>query len=177
MPVKSSHRFWKTRLNTRGSRNPGRRDGFLWNGNAFICPGDIDGFRCDLRGYPRVADAHDAADLKRCLAEIEVDRDRPPTPGAPHEVAILDIARHARLKGVAKEFELLEAPRRIIALEEDVFPDGPQFTEDDAWEWEDIDEFDLDSGVLEDSPRKRDSSTVSGTRRRAYADVLRGAMG
>ncbi|KAJ7451643.1 hypothetical protein FB451DRAFT_1374314 [Mycena latifolia] len=191
-------RFWKTRLNPRGSRNPGRRDGFLWNGNGFICPADIDGFRCDMQDPTAAAAPIDAADQQDST-------EHQPTHVSRHEVAILDIARHAKLKGsvwlshiysradwyegVAKEFEMLETTSRTIALDEDVFLEGPQFMEDDASDWEDISDLDLDGGQPSQGPgadyslvqlrneegRPSKWQHASGTRRKAYADVLRGA--
>jgi hypothetical protein len=99
--------------------------------------------------------------------------------------------------GVAKDFEVLDAPRRIIALDEDAFMDDPQFMDDDGLdsEWEEIEEFDLDFGGpsqgqdpdyllarrLQDeedaiyAQMRQGSRTrvVSEARRKAYADVLR----
>jgi hypothetical protein len=127
----------------------------------------------------------------------------------------MDIARYAKVKGsgwhnshdiracananlaIAKDFEVLDAPRRVIALDEDVFMNGPQsrFLDDDS-DWEDIDGFaevDSDAGMSEQdceadyllARRLQDEEDalqahrrgVSGTRRRAYADVLAAANG
>ncbi|KAJ7673547.1 hypothetical protein B0H17DRAFT_1140881 [Mycena rosella] len=180
--------------NTRRSRNPGRRDGFLWNARAFICPAEVDGFRRDVRDPAAACDYLDVDQLDAV--------DSQPTRASRHEVAILEIARHAKLKGssllhlqhphthnspgVAKEFEVLEAPRRIIALDADadVFLDGSQSMEDDAWEWENISELDLESDTPAQGPdtdyliarRLQDEEAhqrKSGTRRKTYADVLR----
>ncbi|KAJ7213836.1 hypothetical protein GGX14DRAFT_444210 [Mycena pura] len=130
----------------RKQRNPGRRDGYRWNAYYFICPADVDGF---------VRHARDPTDA---MAPIDVDWDiQNDVDVAPfesrHEVAILDIARYhdTKLKGVAKEFEVVRAPRRVIALDEDAFlsrpEDGPQVVGDDPesdWEAiEDIEEFEL----------------------------------
>ncbi|KAJ6584095.1 hypothetical protein DFH09DRAFT_266513 [Mycena vulgaris] len=186
--IKNSKISRRPTLSPRSSRNPGRRDGFHWNGDTFICPATVDGFRCDLRD-PAAVDAYDDILVRADAVDIQsYDPDAAPT--ARHEVAILDIARHAKLKGVAKEFEVLEAPRRIIALDEDGFLGGPRFTGDDDLEWEDIDEFDLDGSRDDDvdyllarrlqdeedathAHRPRDPPPISGTQRKAYADVLR----
>ncbi|KAJ7625284.1 hypothetical protein DFH06DRAFT_952763, partial [Mycena polygramma] len=117
-------------------RNPGRRDGFRWNANTFICPASVDGFRPDLR------DATTAVKLEDVDRDHvgEPDRDAPfAHSSSQREVALMDIARYAKLKGVAKDFEVLKAPRRVIVLDEDAFWEEPQFqfVDDDA-EWEDV---------------------------------------
>lgn len=182
----------------RDSRNPGRRDGFHWNGDGFICPANVDG---DLRDTGATDEPEAGFDAGETMTQGDVRESR-------HEVAILDIARHAKLKGplqcshidshsrnpgVAKEFEILEAPRRIIALDEDVFLDS-QILEDDESEWEDIDEFDLEAAGISKQGgdddyllarrlqgeedlihvhKKPESRGGFGVRRKAYADVLR----
>ncbi|KAJ7704724.1 hypothetical protein B0H14DRAFT_3173110 [Mycena olivaceomarginata] len=117
------------------SRNPGRRDGFLWNADSFICPASVDGFRCDVRDAGVVtAPYEDAEDARAVESGAETDLLLPP-----HEVALMDIARHAKPKGVAKDFEMLDAPRRVIVLDEDAFVDRPDDDEDS--DWEDINSF------------------------------------
>lgn len=81
---------------------------------------------------------------------------------------------------------MVDAPRRIIALDEDAFLDGPQFLWDDESEWEDIDDFDLGgAGPSRDGDAdyllakrlqdEEDAKYVPARRgeRRGYADVLR----
>ncbi|KAJ7130897.1 hypothetical protein C8R46DRAFT_1201998 [Mycena filopes] len=157
----------------RTGRNPGRRDGYLWNGNTFICPSSVDGFRRDLRHTAAVA-AHDDADGVN--AEDIVGPD--PRVRERHEVALSDIARHAKAKGSAKNsgFEMVDAPRRVIVLDEDVFSVQPWTTDDE--EWEDINAFDLDMGEGSSAATDEENALYarrrgdSGGRRRAYADVL-----
>ncbi|KAJ7914477.1 hypothetical protein B0H13DRAFT_2002783 [Mycena leptocephala] len=175
------------------SRNPGKRDGFRWNANSFICPASVDGCRRDVRDWTAYEDADPGRE--------DVDHPDPDThnerPATRHEVALMDIARYAKVKAIAKDFEVLDAPRRVIALDEDVFMNGPQsrFLDDDS-DWEDIDGFaevDSDAGMSEQdceadyllARRLQDEEDalqahrrgVSGTRRRAYADVLAAANG
>lgn len=194
------------------SRNPGRRDGFLWNADSFICPASVDGFRCDVRDTGVVtAPYDDAEDARAVESGAETDLLSPP-----HEVALMDIARHAKPKGpywrmrivhirtpannlglgVAKDFEMLDALRRVIVLDEDAFVDRPDDDEDS--DWEDINSFaevNSDAGAstldyesedsdyllarrLQDEEYARvgrrpvSERRVSGTGRRAYADVL-----
>ncbi|KAF7364920.1 Peptide hydrolase [Mycena venus] len=136
------------------SRNPGRRDAFRWNSDAFICPASVDGFRCDERDASAALDLGDNVDPDD-VRGVEADLARPAS--APHEVALVDIARQAKLKGVAKEFEVVDAPRRVIVLDEDAFSvvDGPSFLDGDDSEWEDIDAF-ADSAV-QAGPSTRES--------------------
>ncbi|KAJ7486171.1 hypothetical protein B0H11DRAFT_1141550 [Mycena galericulata] len=158
----------------RNSRNPGRRDGWRWNANTFLCPASVDGFR-----------RHDTIDMQG-----SADVTRP----SQREVAILDIARHAKPKGVAKEFEVVDGPRRIIFLDGDAFLDGWEDQRDDDSEWEDVGEFDVDAAGpsrdldsdywlarrLQDEENaksvphgRRGSRDAPVVLRKAYADVLR----
>ncbi|KAJ6504581.1 hypothetical protein C8R47DRAFT_151548 [Mycena vitilis] len=173
------------------SRNPGRRDGFRWNANTFICPASVDGIRADLRGATTAAQLED---MDRDHVG-EPDQDAPFShPSSQREVALMDIARYAKLKGVAKEFEVLEAPRRVILLDEDAFWDEPQFQfVDDDPEWEDVSgfaDFSSDAGTSTQScdadyllaRRLQDEEDAlarecgaSGIQRKAYAAVAAGA--
>ncbi|KAJ7145257.1 hypothetical protein C8R46DRAFT_556470 [Mycena filopes] len=184
----------------RTSRNPGRHDGFLWNGNTFICPSTVDGFRRDLR---HTAAAHDDADGDGADAEDPIVGPDPRVRER-HEVALEDIARQAKAKGSVKKnsggFEMVDAPRRVIVLDEDVFSVSVQPWTTDDEEWEDINAFDLDMGMGEGSSgatvgrdsesedyllarrlqdeedalyaRRLGLSDSGGGRRRAYADVV-----
>ncbi|KAJ7758115.1 hypothetical protein DFH07DRAFT_455252 [Mycena maculata] len=182
----------------RKSRNPGRRDGFHYNCSAFLCPVNVDGFRWDSVRTTAAVDTHDDADRPDVVVDLQ-DATDAPRPSR-QEVAIMDIARHAKPKGVAKEFEVVNAPRRTIVSDEDAFLDGAHFVwEDSESEWEEVDEFELGtagpSGCrsqydsddadymlarrLQDEENakyvrgQRGPHNVSGTRHKAYADVLR----
>ncbi|KAJ6584094.1 hypothetical protein DFH09DRAFT_1308795 [Mycena vulgaris] len=168
--VKNGKFSWRTSIQPRTGRNPGRRDGFHWNGDTFICPAMVDGFRRDVRDT-EAADAHEEfARVEVIDARAGAEYARTPR----YEVAILDIARHVKLK------------------DEGVFLDATQPTaEDFESEWEDIDGDEFDFGSQDDDAdylfarrlqdeedamhahRRRDLPLVSGTRRKAYADVLR----
>ncbi|KAJ7741260.1 hypothetical protein B0H16DRAFT_1030988 [Mycena metata] len=179
------------RNHPRTGRNPGRRDGFLWNGNTFLCPSNVDGFRCDLRNTVAAAtyEEADRTDSEEIVGPDPRVRER-------HEIALSDIARLVKSKGPAKSFgfEMLDAPRRVIALDEDIFSDGPQLqfwtTEDD--DWEDINAFDCDgessgreAGDYLLARRLQDEEDAlyahqrgdSGVQRRAYSDVLAAGNG
>ncbi|KAJ7143494.1 hypothetical protein C8R43DRAFT_567425 [Mycena crocata] len=181
---------------SRASRNPGRRDGFLWNADTFLCPAEVDGFRRDVSDAaaaiaPNLEERHwrffeEEGDwLDSLVTSTDGGASRS------HEVAILNIARYAKLKGVAREFEVMWAPRRTIALDEDAFLGGLQFLEDDDedLEWQDIDIFDSNADLGEAeyllARHLRDEKQTTrhplelrgapGTQRKAYADVLRGS--
>ncbi|KAJ7255056.1 hypothetical protein B0H12DRAFT_1114004 [Mycena haematopus] len=178
------------------SRNPGRRDGFHWNADAFICPASVDGFRRDVRDTEAAA-PYDDADLEDARVAEPGAEAHQASPR--HEVALMDIARYAKLKGVAKDFEILDAPRRVIVLDEDIFVvDGPPVLDDSDSEWEDINAFEDSNSRADPSTSAQDYEAddyllarrlqeeecagadagpiyqrgVAGTRRRAYADVL-----
>ncbi|KAJ6585307.1 hypothetical protein B0H19DRAFT_1109158 [Mycena capillaripes] len=190
MPTRLASSYRNREPRDTHSRNPGRRDGFRWNAAAFICPASVDGFPPDLRDPAAATMFEDNADREDVWEPEPCAR-----PTSRHEVALMDIARYAKLKGVAKEFEVLDAPRRVIVLDEDAFWDEPQFLDDDS-EWEDVRgfaDFDSETGTSsqgpdadyllarrlqdeEDALRVRDPG-ISGTGRRAYADVLAEANG
>ncbi|KAJ7143499.1 hypothetical protein C8R43DRAFT_567593 [Mycena crocata] len=178
------------------SRNPGRRDGFHWNADAFLCPGTVDGFH-DVRNT-MAANAQEEAERSLLDTEQHWVPDGGGVCGTSvQEVSILDIARHAKPKGVAKDFEILEAPRRIIALDENTFSEGPSrkfLVDDEESEWENVDDFHLggesyhsegnDADYLfarrlqdeEDAVyehAQRESRGISEAQRKAYADVAR----
>ncbi|KAJ7264453.1 hypothetical protein B0H12DRAFT_228248 [Mycena haematopus] len=172
-------------------RNLGQRDGFLWNTDNFICSASVDGFRCHARDATAAALVDDYAQDPENSQIFESD-EAAPLSLPRHEVALMDIARYAKLKGIAKEFEVLDAPRRVIVLSEDAFVDADASVDDDwdvndDWEWENIDAFaaatqdyEMDTDYclarrLQDeeyaAAGAKHVRRVSGTQRRAYADV------
>jgi len=70
------------------------------------------------------------------------------SPSGGQVIDLLDIARPAKPKGIAKEFEVVQGSPRIVALPDE--PLGPAAREED---WEDIDSEDID-------PRKSYSAVV-----------------
>ncbi|KAK7048633.1 peptide hydrolase [Favolaschia claudopus] len=183
------------------SRNPGRRDNFLWNSDAFICPHDVEGFRRDIRNATAAtvaaAPAYDDAE-----DSVVPEQDSYPADAVrAHEVALMDIARYAKLKGVAKEYEVLDAPRRVIVLDEEAFSFLDDIDSDSEWEdldafsdaetstaiagpsktrlgYDEEDDFALAKRLQDEEyaragvPRPMARRVVSGGERKAYADVL-----
>ncbi|KAJ7037670.1 hypothetical protein C8F04DRAFT_1092001 [Mycena alexandri] len=99
-------------------RNPGRMDGVQWNGDSFVCARQVDGdgFR------PSEAGTWDQEEH-----DTSADDRRPPT--EPIVVSLLDIARPAKRRGVAKKYVVLPTIRRVMDLEDD--------TQSEQWEqWE-----------------------------------------
>jgi len=128
-------------------RNPGKEDGLIWNGSSFLSPANVDGVYHDDASEDDVEDEILQQIIDRItLAESE-ER-------GPISVSLVDIARpeKVRAKGVAREFELIKTPRRVIVLEEE---DPSSLTDEDDWE----------SLFAEEAPRKE---------RRPYSAVLRG---
>ncbi|KAF7298799.1 hypothetical protein MIND_00827500 [Mycena indigotica] len=108
---------------TRYQRNPGRRDGFQWNSHSFLCPSQVDGFERRSRdSNDSVLGVHESNHVvpAKLLNEdgVEVGQSR-------REIDILEMARYVegrrKLKGAAKGFEMVRAPARVIALDEDAF--------------------------------------------------------
>lgn len=62
------------------------------------------------------------------------------SPSGGRVIDLLDIARPAKPKGIAKEFEIVQGSPRIVAL-----PDGPLGPEAKEEDWEEIDTEDVDT--------------------------------
>ncbi|KAJ7069536.1 hypothetical protein C8F01DRAFT_516789 [Mycena amicta] len=142
----------------RNQRNPGRRDGFRWNSPAFLCPTEVDGFTQHSRDpgdamLPIVPETNHVVPPK-LLDEDCVDRTGQLE--GRREVSIWEMARYApeaalkhKPKGVAKGFEMIRAPTRVIALDEDVFSviasDSSDWEDALGSEWDELDgsEFEL----------------------------------
>ncbi|TFK65006.1 hypothetical protein BDN72DRAFT_220172 [Pluteus cervinus] len=146
-------------------RNPGRMDGVQWNGNSFVPPKMVDDgdFRHgDEDTVGEVISALDHEDVKEKYPEYFSHN------GRVHSVSLLDIAKPAKVKGVAKEFEVVAGPQRVITIEdyEDYLETFSQGTS--AWD-EAFDEFDEESewdDVYEDDEHVR--------ARKTYSAILRG---
>lgn len=135
-------------------RNYGRMDGTHWNGKTFICPAQVDA---------AYSGTYNICDCESCL-RMEAHEDYwPDEEKAPvtATISLLDIAKPAKVKGVAKEFEVIDRLPRVIALQddEDAYSTLDWDTESEAWE----NMYDSESEMSE-----ADFSKVS------YATVLQG---
>jgi len=84
----------------------------------YICPAVVDG-------------EYEDTDSEEDTVEDDQTLDDEIGPSQPMTISILEIARPTRLKGVAKDFEVVRRPQHVIALEDD--SDGLDDLEDD-WE-------------------------------------------
>ncbi|KAJ4473161.1 hypothetical protein J3R30DRAFT_3515299 [Lentinula aciculospora] len=110
-------------------RNPGRMDGVQWKSNSFICPEHVDGSEpYDDETY-EVEKGHSEEDLTNDERRESSER--------LHIISLLDIARPAKSKGPAKEYEIVKSVRQVIFLD-----DEPSYLGE---EWEDIQEFNDDA--------------------------------
>ncbi|KAJ7451284.1 hypothetical protein B0H11DRAFT_316018 [Mycena galericulata] len=101
-------------------RNPGRMDGVQWNGDSFVCARQVDG---------DVSRVHDVVAVDAEEQDDELLFEQRPQEGR-LVVSLLDIARPAKRRGVAKKYEVLPTVRRVIEL------DGDN-THSEQWEqWE-----------------------------------------
>jgi hypothetical protein len=125
-------------------RNPGRMDGLRWNGSSFICSSSIDA--------RTTYDIIDDCDIGEWDVDLEEQEEK--LSNATFSVSLLDIARPAKPRGIAKHFEVVERLPRVIALEE---------TDDFGWEKEDEDWEDLYG----------DEWLPLQKQRRAYSDIVR----
>ncbi|TFK31910.1 hypothetical protein BDQ12DRAFT_68645 [Crucibulum laeve] len=109
-------------------RNPGRMDGVQWNGDSFVCASKVDD------GVHTVTVEPDNEDDYTALYK---------TPQA-FTVSLMDIAKPAKTKGIAKEFELVEGIKHVIALDDSEY--GDDFSQWDDEEWEHVyDEYRKDT--------------------------------
>ncbi|KAG6909676.1 hypothetical protein DXG01_016083 [Tephrocybe rancida] len=125
-----------------GRRTHGSRmEQSYWNGRAFVIVGDD----IDNPLDPDVC-VMDGPNCEICAIE-----DEPPyvlgndglgrEPPAPVLSSLLDIAKPAKPKGIAKDFEVVDSVTRIIAFEDDAWEDYSSLTQgdDDFWEeWDDV---------------------------------------
>ncbi|KAG6860108.1 hypothetical protein C0995_015608 [Termitomyces sp. Mi166 len=117
-----------------GRRTHGKMDQTYWNGRAFVNVGD------DVEDH---LVSSDGPDCELCNLEFE-----PPwvmggdgLGREPHILAsLLDIAKPARPKGIAKDFEVVESVTRVITFEDDVWKDDASRSLDDEDLWEEWDE-------------------------------------
>ncbi|KAJ7183950.1 hypothetical protein C8R46DRAFT_1344600 [Mycena filopes] len=104
-------------------RNPGRMDGVRWNGDSFVSPPAVDGD----------AGAWDDDEREPSAA---TDERRAPT--EPMVVSLLDIARPAKRRGVAKKYVVLPTIRRVMDLEDSDDVHSEQWEQweagSDAWD-------------------------------------------
>ncbi|KAJ6601726.1 hypothetical protein DFH09DRAFT_1301926 [Mycena vulgaris] len=103
-------------------RNPGRMDGVQWNGDSFVCARQVDG---DLSRVHDVG-AWDAEDHESGPLPEEQGREERMV------VSLLDMARPAKRRGVAKKYEVLPTIRRVIELEDD--STSEQWEQWEQWE-------------------------------------------
>ncbi|KAL0945798.1 hypothetical protein HGRIS_012085 [Hohenbuehelia grisea] len=130
-------------------RNPGRMDGRMWNGASFMCPlkvDDEDLSEDDEGGLPDWCDYE------------------PPVETEPHVIELLDIAREAKPKGVAKEFEVVSPLDRVIVLEDGWQCDWQSESESDG-DNEALDGWDELYDEFPSLPRTSYSSVVKGKER------------
>ncbi|KAJ7466447.1 hypothetical protein FB451DRAFT_1260889 [Mycena latifolia] len=104
-------------------RNPGRMDGVQWNGDSFVCAQQIDG---------NVARPHEAMTWD---AEDAEGTTGPQERGA-MVVSLLDIARPAKRRGVAKKYEVLPTIQRVMELEDDAVSEQWEQWEEESEAWD-----------------------------------------
>ncbi|KAJ7605115.1 hypothetical protein DFH06DRAFT_1253263 [Mycena polygramma] len=105
-------------------RNPGRMDGVQWNGDSFVCARQVDG------DGPR---AHDVGAWEE---DDSVVSDEKRADDTPMVISLLDIARPAKRRGVARKYEVLPTIPRVIELEDDATSEQWEQWEagSDVWE-------------------------------------------
>ncbi|KAF7375795.1 Peptide hydrolase [Mycena sanguinolenta] len=99
-------------------RNPGRMDGVQWNGDSFVCARQVDG------DTPN-AEVEDEGTRTEAGSDEQRPRDEPMV------ISLLDIARPAKRRGLAKKYQIVPRIGRVIEIE-----DGTQSEQWEDWERE-----------------------------------------
>ncbi|KAF9257055.1 hypothetical protein L218DRAFT_965676 [Marasmius fiardii PR-910] len=95
-------------------RNSGRMDGVRWNGDSFICPWNVD------RRYDASGNDFDFGDGDDSDWEESEYPERVEANGVSQAtVLLMEIAKPMKVKGIAKNFEVLQTVQRVIVLEEE----------------------------------------------------------
>ncbi|KAF7979751.1 hypothetical protein HWV62_41136 [Athelia sp. TMB] len=109
-------------------RNKGRMDGVTWNGSSFICNKHIeDGLVPWDLSETSYADREDYG-----ISECEMDHADSPVV-RPMTIILSDIARPAKQRGVARDFEFVDSLQRVI-VEDDFEEDFDYSPADEDWE-------------------------------------------
>ncbi|KII91882.1 hypothetical protein PLICRDRAFT_52006 [Plicaturopsis crispa FD-325 SS-3] len=123
-----------------------------WGPAHFVCNGIVDG------ANPELQEGTDCYILESELARDWRDQysneERKPAPPLVID-SLLDIARPAKPKGIAKEFEVIESVQRVVAL------DDAEYAMADDDEWENV-------------CAPADSTKTTSKDRSTYSSVLRG---
>jgi len=77
-------------------------------------------------------------------SDVDWEEQEEKLPESTPVVSLLDMARPAKPRGIAKHFEVVESPHRVIALE-DLDVDTEEGFEDEGWEDLYEDEWDIPS--------------------------------
>ncbi|PIL28816.1 hypothetical protein GSI_08861 [Ganoderma sinense ZZ0214-1] len=121
---RSYPRFLAGKVVTR--RNAGRDDGRTWMSGRYVCGMGLEEGLSDEGGG-----AWDGEDERRGEVFVEGEEHRT-------EVAIMEIAKPMKLRGPAREYEVVGTIPRVITLEDDDewewIADGGLEREDDHWE-------------------------------------------
>jgi hypothetical protein len=132
-------------------RNPGRMDGVQWRGASFTCPNRVDD------SHERPDSPYDDDDDE---SDFEVDFE--PSQRGVHSnqtlearvytISLMDIAKPAKPRGIAKQFEVIDSVPRVIALDD----------EPEEWgaDWEDV-EPDTKPSTVHNSPRQTYSAVLA----------------
>ncbi|KAF8797552.1 hypothetical protein BYT27DRAFT_7179180 [Phlegmacium glaucopus] len=103
-------------------RSRSRLEGMQWNSKSFLSGTEVDDGELFIREedvYNFKIDFIDTSNTRRHHTDMTI--------------SLLDIARPAKRKGVAKDFEVVQKVRNVIALEDD--DEGLEYQwEDDEWE-------------------------------------------
>ncbi|GLB39508.1 hypothetical protein LshimejAT787_0700180 [Lyophyllum shimeji] len=105
-----------------------------WNGRAFVMSGDntVDSPHCT-----------EGPDCDVCAFEYMppyVSDDRGQEPTSHILESLFDIAKPAKAKGVAKDFEIVESVRRVIAVDDEEWPGDWEDEVQDDFDWEEWEE-------------------------------------
>ncbi|KAG7100213.1 hypothetical protein E1B28_001988 [Marasmius oreades] len=114
-------------------RNPGRMDGVRWNGDSFVCPLHVDS---DLSVF---GGSEDELECEYDDSyEFDNKRSEEKMKTVSETVCLMDIAKPMKVKGIAKDFEVLQTVRRVIALEDELENEEWEMTSCTGSEWDEV---------------------------------------
>ncbi|KAF5386469.1 hypothetical protein D9757_005900 [Collybiopsis confluens] len=114
-------------------RNPGRMDGVAWRANSFICPDRVDSL--ETFHEERYHSESDEDSIEDYVNDSRLTGIRE------HIVSLLDMAKPAKLKGIAKDYEVVKMLKfeDIMLFDDEQDWDTLSVILEEEWEdWEDI---------------------------------------
>ncbi|OSD01030.1 hypothetical protein PYCCODRAFT_1436812 [Trametes coccinea BRFM310] len=131
---------WEPDVRRRSRRNAGRDDGQSWRSDSYLCGRAFDSSRDDQDALDDTIDHEEEEWIGDWREDVRQNYAVHSYTSPRREVPIMDIAKPMKPRGVAKDFEMLDTVRRVIALDEDQRAEWMDDQEEDLalQEWESL---------------------------------------